>query len=229
MNMLIVEAYRPEKDAPCQRFIRLRERRYFRSKIYEDTYIRKTQDLWLLGPAQCGKTRAIERLCERATEIWPKWPLLFLRATDPLTVWTDQEGLRDFCQEQGRDYKMMRSEERLKALLEWAGQAKLVLMIDDAQAVSGRKLVVAVRLAQMARLVVVGALSEQSMAPSLRTCLQRRAPQVVSMSSEAPYDATQSMMWLVLLLAMAAGWWELAAALSTVRALGRGPLAIKQH
>jgi hypothetical protein len=49
------------------------------------------------------------------------------------------------------------------------------------------------------------------------------------MSSEVPYDATLNLMWLILLLALAAGWWELAAALSTVRALGHGPLATRQR
>ena len=104
-----------------------------------------------------------------------------------------------------------------------------VLVLDDAHALSGRKLNLAVRLAQTARLVVMGAVSEQALHPSLRVCLQRRAPQVLLMSSEVPYDATLNLMWLILLLALAAGWWELAAALSTVRALGHGPLATRQR
>ena len=36
-------------------------------------------------------------------------------------------------------------------------------------------------------------------------------------------------MWILLLMAMAAGWWELAAALSSARALGYGPQATRQR
>ena len=49
------------------------------------------------------------------------------------------------------------------------------------------------------------------------------------MCSSDLYDATLNLMWLILLLALTAGWWELAAALSTVRALGHGPLATRQR
>ena len=120
-------------------------------------------------------------------------------------------------------------EERIDALLDMVRQTHCVLVLDDAQSLSGRKLVLAVRLAQAARLIIAGATSEQAMHPSLRTCLQRRAPQVLNMRSESPYDATLSLMWIMVLLAMAAGWWELAAALSSTRGLAHGPLAIRQR
>jgi len=150
-------------------------------------------------------------------------------ATDPLSRWCDQAPLQTVVDAQGRSYLSLKGEEKIDALLAWSTQHTWVLVLDDAHALSGRKLNLAVRLAQTARLVVMGAVSEQALHPSLRVCLQRRAPQVLLMSSEVPYDATLNLMWLILLLALAAGWWELAAALSTVRALGHGPLATRQR
>ena len=105
----------------------------------------------------------------------------------------------------------------------------MVLIIDDAHALSGRKLELIVKLAQKARRVVMGAISEQALHPSLRTCLQRRAPQVLTFRSETPYDATVTLVCILLLMALAAGWYELAAALTTARALGHGPLASRQR
>ena len=229
MDMLMLKRGSYQTDGTPFRYMRYRQRQYYRSEQYQDIYIKKTQDLWLLGPAQSGKTSAIERMHKQAAELWPQWPQVYCPATDPLGRWTDQAGLASHLEATGQSLKKLSSEQRIDALLEWVQQTRVVLLLDDAHALSGRKLVLAVRLAQNARLVVIGALSEQALHPSIRTCLQRRAPQVYSLRSESSYDATVSLVWVLLLLVMAAGWWELAAALSSARALGYGPLATRQR
>ncbi len=229
MKMILVKRMGFSVDGQDLRRLRLRERRFYRSQACVDTEMRKTQDVWLLGPPQCGKSSAIERICQRSAQLWPHWPMIHWRACDPLSRWVDQAALQAHLLSQGKALKTMTVEDKLDALLSWAQHQKVVLVLDDAHALSGRKLDLTVRLAQFARVVLVGALSEQALHPSLRVCLQRRAPQVISMRSEAPYDATVSLMWVMLLLVMAAGWWELAAALSSARALGYGPLAVRQR
>jgi hypothetical protein len=228
MQMLLVKG-RQDGHGRSQRSLVYRQRRYYRSEPHQDTYIRKTQDLWLLGPPQSGKTAAIERILCQAPQLWPMWPLLHCRATDPIGRWTDQSALTDHLLAQGVSWRTLGAEERIDALLDWAQHSKWVLVLDDAHVVSGRKLVLAVRLAQASRLVLMAALSEQALHPSLRTCLQRRAPQVIFFRSETPYDATLSLMWVMLILAMSAGWWELAAALGSTRGLAYGPLAMRQR
>jgi len=216
------------EDHPL-RCIKLRERRVFRSEHYQDTYVSKRQDIWLLGPPQCGKSSAITRLMQRADSIWLRWPVMYIQAQDPLARWFEQKALQGFVTPQGKSYESLGLERRLDALLQWCQEHRCVWLIDDAHTLGARKLNILMRLLQNARVIVIGALSEQSMHPSLRTFLQRRGPQVLSLSSEAPYDATLSILWLVLLIAISAGWWELAAALSAVRGLGRGPLATRQR
>ncbi len=229
MKMILVRRKGFSVDGQLIRRLRLRERRFYRSQPCVDTELRKTQDLWLLGPPQCGKSSAIERICLQSGQLWPSWPMIHWRACDPLSRWVDQAPLKAHLISQGKALKTLTVEDKLDALLAWATCQKLVLVLDDAHALSGRKLDLSVRLAQFARVVCLGALSEQALHPSLRVCLQRRGPQVISMCSEAPYDATVSLMWVMLLLVMAAGWWELAAALSSARAMGYGPLAIRQR
>ncbi len=229
MKMILVKRSGFGVDGQALRRLRLRERRFYRSQPCVDTELCKTQDLWLLGPPQCGKSSAIERICQQSGLLWPRWPMIQWRACDPLSRWVDQAPLQAHLIAQGMALKSLTVEDKLDALLVWAQRQKLVLVIDDAHALSGRKLDLTVRLVKFVRVVLLGAQSEQALSPSLRVCLQRRAPQVISMRSEAPYDATVSLMWVMLLLVMAAGWWELAAALSSARALGYGPLAIRQR
>lgn len=229
MKTLLMKHSRSELDGNRRRELAIRERRAFRSEPSQDTYIKKTQDIWLLGPPQSGKSSAIDRLMKHSASVWAKWPTLPIRAHDPLSRWLDQEALQTWVSPEGKSYATLGLERKLEVFLQWCQQRPCVWIIDDAHALSARKLDVLLRLLQNARVIVIGALSEQSLHPSLRTFLQRRGPQVLSLSSEAPYDATLSIMWLLLLIAIGAGWWELAAALSAVRGLGRGPLATRQR
>lgn len=208
MKTLLLPPNHYDHDGQPNRVIMLRERRAFRTEPHRETYVKKTQDIWLLGPPQCGKSSAIDRLWLHRSQIWLKWPVLFVRGNDPLSRWCDQEALHGMALDQGRRYEALSVEKRIDALIEWAQTHPCVWIIDDAQDIGARKLTIAVRLLRHARVVVIGALSEQSLHPSLRLLLQRRAPQVLSMSSEAPFDATLSLMWVVLLLAMSAGWWS---------------------
>lgn len=229
MDYLFIKRGSAEKGHHTKRWINLRRLRAYRGLPYDDHYIKKTQDIWLLGPPQCGKSNAIRQLLEKSPELWRRWPTLHCHATDPITRWTTQPALAQHLEAQGLVIKKMGAEDRIEALLKWVTQCPMVLLIDDAHALSGRKLELIVRLAQKARLVVMGALSEQALHPSLRTCLQRRGPQVLTFRSEVPYDATITLVCVLLLMALAAGWYELAAALTTARALGHGPLASRQR
>ncbi len=228
MQHLVIKKYAVQVGEQPNRWINLRRRRAYRSLPYEDQYIKKTRDIWLLGPPQCGKTSAMRQLIDKSAEVWRRWPILHCQATDPIGRWSTQDAVVQHLQAQGV-VKRLSAEERIDALLSWAGQCQWVLLIDDAHALSGRKLDLIVQLAQKARLVVMGALSEQALHPSLRTCLQRRGPQVLNFRSETPYDATVTLVCLLFLMALAAGWYELAAALTTARALGHGPLASRQR
>lgn len=229
MNFICIKRGSAQLERTDTRWIYFRHRRTFRSLPYEDTYVRKTQDIWLLGPPQCGKSRAMQQLIDKGQDLWRRWPMLQCQSNEPISRWTSQPALASHLQGQGVEIKKMGVEARIDALLAWVKEKEMVLLIDDAHALSGRKLDLMVRLAQNARVVVMGAISEQALHPSLRTCLQRRSPQVLIFRSETPYDATVTLVCILLLMALAAGWYELAAALTTARALGHGPLASRQR
>jgi hypothetical protein len=105
---------------------------------------------------------------------------------------------------------------------------KPVLLIDDAHMLTGRKLDVALRLLDAAPLVVVTASEETRLAVSFRMALSRRDPQRIHLKSEAAYDITPFVVWMVVLAALAAGAWEISAAAAGLNLLGRGRRAAKQ-
>jgi hypothetical protein len=63
---------------------------------------------------------------------------------------------------------------------------------------------------------------------SLRMLLDKRDPQRVQLKSEAAYDITGMALWLLIIVALGAGAWQVAAALGGMKVLGSGRRASKQ-
>ena len=76
--------------------------------------------------------------------------------------------------------------------------------------------------------MIVSAFDEQQIPISLRLLLVHRRPQRVLLDSKAAYDATSVALWLTILIAMMAGWWQLAAVMGGMKVLAGGRRAAKQ-
>ncbi len=103
-----------------------------------------------------------------------------------------------------------------------------MLFIDDAHKLSGRKLQLARECALAARIYVISASQEQRIPPNLRAVVMRRDPQVYRLDTEVAYDATDAVMWLLILILMGAGAWEAGAVLGDLKALSGGRKAARQ-
>lgn len=103
-----------------------------------------------------------------------------------------------------------------------------MLLRDDAHHLSGRKLDIAQRLALVAGRMVSGASQESRIPINLRMTLLQRDPVIEALKSDAAYDATAVFLWLLILAAMGAGAWQLAAILGGMKFLGRGSRAARQ-
>ena len=62
----------------------------------------------------------------------------------------------------------------------------------------------------------------------LRMLIEARDPQKVLLKSEAAYDVTALVLWLIILAALFAGWWQLAAVVGGMKVLAGGRSAAKQ-
>jgi hypothetical protein len=128
----------------------------------------------------------------------------------------------------GRAWDKLKTYERIDALVEWVKSTRAVVLLDDAHKLTGRKLDIAIQLCREAGRLIVGAWAENNISMSLRMLIDKRDPQRVPLSSEAAYDVTALVMWLVILAAMGAGWWQLAAVVGGMKVLAGGRRAARQ-
>jgi len=202
--------------------------RRFGRPVHEEK-ISVRRDVLLTGAHQSGKSRWLARMHEEAPGIWKSRPAMLIRCVNPLAHWIEQEPVKAYAEQRfAKPWSKLRSWERVDALVEWVRENKPVLLVDDAHFLTGRKLDVALRLLDAASLVVVTASEETRLAVSFRLALTNRSPQRIHLKSEAAYDITPFVVWMIVLAALAAGAWEISAAAAGLNLLGRGRRAAKQ-
>lgn len=69
----------------------------------------------------------------------------------------------------------------------------------------------------------------QRLAPNIRECVLRRSPQIITLSTDAAYDATAVLFWAVVVILFLAGAPEAAALVGLLKLLGGGRWAARQN
>lgn len=229
MMMLLLRPHGVQANGQKRRVpvVRERERRY--GKVVEERVLSVTRDILISGPHASGKSRWLDKLHKQAVEVWgTKKQLLYLRSIEPLQRWYEDPRVIAHATARGVSWPKLKSYERADELIRWVTEQKVLVMIDDAHKLTGRKLDVATRVSGAARQVIVSAFDEQQIPISLRLLLVHRHPQRVLLESKAAYDATSVTLWLTILIAMMAGWWQLAAVMGGMKVLAGGRRAAKQ-
>ena len=192
--------------------------------------LRCRQDVAIYGPHSAGKSRWLARMHEHAPSLWTRRPVALLRGLEPLAVWLEQPALMDWhaTREGVQPWEKLRQVDKVAALRHWVEECKPVLLLDDTHKLTGRKADLVAQLVRVAGVVVHTASEEARIGLSLRIALQARGPQVVRLASEAAYDYTGPLVWVLCLICAAAGAWPVAAAIGGLKVLGRGSRAAKQ-
>jgi hypothetical protein len=192
--------------------------------------LRCRQDVAIYGPHSAGKSRWLARMHEHAPMLWTRRPAAFLHGLEPLATWLEQPALIEWhsTREDVAPWEKLKQADKLAALRLWFETSKPVLLLDDAHKLTGRKADIAAQLVRAAGIVVHTASEEARVSLSLRMSLQARNPQVVRLSSDAAYDYTGPLVWVLCLICAAAGAWPVAAAIGGLKVLGRGSRAAKQ-
>lgn len=228
MQMLMLRPHGKRVSGAPRRVPVVRERARKYGPILEERVLSVRKDLLITGPNSSGKTRWLSKLDAQATEIWHDKEKIFLRATEPLQRWYEDPRVIATVTAKGRDWAKLKSYERVDALINWIKAKKVLLLIDDAHKLAGRKLDIAIQACREAGRLIVGAFAENAIPMSLRLLIDKREPQRVGLASEAAYDVTNLAMWLAILAAVGAGWWQLAAAMGGMKVLAGGRRAAKQ-
>ena len=228
MLMLMMRPHRQLADGSKRRvpIVRTRARKY--GPILDERVLSVQQDVLITGPNSSGKSRWLTKINDHAAAVWSGREKLYIRAMEPLQRWYEDPRVVAHATAAGHSWPKLRAYERVDALLAWAEASKIVLILDDAHKLVGRKLDNAIRLCRAAGRLVVGAFAEQSIPMSMRMLLDVRDPQRVPLKSEAAYDATAITLWLIILIALFAGWWQLAAVVGGMMVLAGGRRASKQ-
>jgi hypothetical protein len=228
MMMLMMRPHRQLADGTKRRvpIVRTRGRKY--GPIHEERVLSIQQDILITGPNSSGKTRWLTKINDHAAAVWSGREKLYIRSLEPLQRWYEDPRVEAFAAKKGQPWAKLRTYERVDMLMAWAEQSKIVLILDDAHKLAGRKLDIVIRLCRAAARLVVGAFAEQSIPMTLRMLLDVRDPQRVPLKSEAAYDASAITLWLIILVALMAGWWQLAAVIGGMKVLAGGRRASKQ-
>lgn len=228
MLMLMIRPAGQLIDGTKKRIPVVRERVRKFGPILEERCLSIRKDILVSGPNSSGKTRWLAKLDDKAGEVWIGREKLFLRAMEPLQRWYEDPRVMAHAAAKGAAWAKLRSYEKVEALLSWVRETKPVLLLDDAHKLAGRKLDIAIQLCREAGRLVVGTFAEQATPMSLRMLIDIRDPQKIQLKSEAAYDVTALALWLIILIALMAGWWQMAAVLGGMKVLSGGRRASRQ-
>lgn len=206
--------------------VRTKSRKY--GPVLDEKALSVKTDWLVTGANASGKSRWLGRLYGNAVGVWRDRPAIYLRAVTPLGAWGDDERVQKWCAGRGEDWRKLRAWERTDRLLAWIEDTRAVVLLDDAHLVSGRKLDVCVRAVRAAGRVVTSASAEGRIPITLRLAIQQREPERVFLDSEAPYDVTAVLAWMIAVIATAAGAWPVAAVVGGLHLLGRGARSARQ-
>lgn len=210
-------------------------------KVISEKTISVKRSILITGAHDSGKSRWINRLYEKAPQIWGakvKAQPIILGALLPLAAWSDSSAVQNWWESERQKEESngdrvrvpwikLKQWERAEILPTYIQETAAVLFIDDAHKLAGRKLQVARLCALSAKITVVSASEEQRIPPNLRGVLMRKDPQIFRLNSEVAYDATNILMWFLIVGCVLMGAWEAGLVLGGLKALGTGRRASK--
>lgn len=230
MRMLMLRPNGRRPDGTLRRVPIVRERVRKYGQITDERVLSVKRDVLVCGPNASGKTRWLHKLNDGAAEVWAAKPKIFLRCTEPVQRWVeDPRVIKAAESHYQRSWSKLKAFEKADALVRWVGASRALLILDDAHKLAGRKLDLVMQMCRDCSRLVVGAWSENSLPMSLRMLLDKRDAQQIDLKSEAAYDITGLAIWMVIIAALMAGWWQLAAVMAGMKVLAGGRRANRQN
>jgi len=200
----------------------------------------------IFGAHDSGKTRWLTRMHENWHGIWGakiKAEPVFLSALMPLSSWVDNSAVADWHDEQqkqaitkaeeaGETYRPrlwdnLNQQQKADRLADYVANTGALVFVDDAHKLTGRKLQIARACIISARIWLVTASQENRLPPNLRPVIDRRDPQRTRLHTDASYDATSWLVWMLIVAALGVGWWEAGLILGGLKMLGTGRTAAR--
>lgn len=205
----------------------VRERRRKYGEIVSESALSTKRDVLITGANSSGKSRWLARYEENSAAIWPGRVVVVLRAVNPLMSWYDNDQMRAWAKSKSINWGALSAHGRAEMLPRWIADVGAVVLLDDGHKLTGRKADLFLAVARSARVLLVSASDLVRIPLTVRLAVQARNPQVVRLSSDAPYDTTAMVVWLMTIIALGSGAYMIAALLGGMNMLGKGARAAK--
>jgi len=216
-------------------------RRFAKSHERKETCIKRTKCQLITGAHDSGKTRWLERLYDDWEPIWKskiKSKPVYISALDPVSDWIDvshvakwfdtqEREAAEQAEQEIRNWRKLSQKQCISETARYLHETGTLLFLDDAHKLTGRKLQFARQLMMSTRIWLMTTYAENRLSPSLRTLVERASPQRTELDSDASYDATRIMLWLMIAGFTVSGAWEAALILGGLQMLGAGRNAAK--
>jgi flagellar hook protein FlgE len=211
--------FRIKKDRFHSLYIRTRTKKFAKEK---DTYISKKKSILILGLHSSGKTKQLNKIIEQKELIYKKKKFIILRATDSISEMIDknitEEEKEKFQEDTGIDKKMINKQYiKIQILLNKAKES--VLMVDDIDKFTGKKLEILKDLIREVKQYIVTAKDDKSIDKTLLRDLEKKDFEKMVLSTKMSYDATNILFVIFLLIVFGTGNVELAGLLMIGRYL----------
>lgn len=214
-------------------------------KVTKEETVSTKKPILVTGAHDSGKSRWLSRMYEQERQIWGskiKSPALWLGAFRPLAAWCETPQVMEWWEQRRvssrteehpegkyKPWASLKQWERTEALPDYIEDTRAVVFLDDAHKLSGRKLQIARECVMASRIFVISASEEQRLPPNLRGVIDRRDPQTYRLGTDVAYDMTKPLVWMIVVVAMGAGWFELAMILGGMTALSSGGRSTRQE
>ncbi len=200
----MIRYFKFKKQANGNRVLYLREKNNVHDKPKE-TYISKKGSLMIFGIEASGKSHKLATIVRNADALWKNETKIIFKATDSLSeilyknldgdeetqklLITDTADIEDI-EDVNELFDVKKQYVKFEALIEKA--KKSVLIIDDLDRLTGKKLELTKDLLRNCKRFVITSKSEESINRTLRNIIFRRKVKIakIQLSSKASVDAT---------------------------------------
>jgi hypothetical protein len=203
-----------------KKYIIFRERNKKYSKKVKETYISKKKSILIRGLHASGKTREFEKILKEKESLYKNKEFIVLRGNESFTDWYNKNIKKKDIVKVLEDEELTEEErEVLEADIKKAHikahtlikkADKAVLIIDDIDLVSGKKLEILKDMLKVCSVFVATCKQEDEINKTLLSIMKNKSYTLISLSSKEAYDATNILFMMFIVSLFATGNYSLA-------------------
>lgn len=215
------------------KYIVYREKKKMFDKNCKEKYIPKKKNLLILGQHSSGKTKEFEKIRKKINEIYPKNKIVVLKGKESLSDWLQKNikeqdkvnfiNLKESNLEQEDIEKIEKNINKqyikIQILVEKAKNN--VVIIDDIDALTGKKLEIMKDIMRVAKVTIATAKDVNSIDKTIYKTLEKKLT-TIKLTTSVSYDATYVLFAAIVVILAVTGNTELALLIMAGRYVLRG-------